>query len=73
MYIMPKISNVRDGIPNFVRDYLDLNDTDELRWDDGTQAGMRFCRLLKRDYNVTGYVDLPTEQVTPEETTQKKG
>jgi hypothetical protein len=38
MYIMPKISKVRDGIPNFVRDYVDLNDTDELQWDDGTQA-----------------------------------
>ena len=73
MYIMPKISKVRDGIPNFVRDYLDLNDTDELQWDDGTQAGVRFCRLLKRDHNVTGYVDLRTEQVTPEETTQNKG
>jgi hypothetical protein len=73
MYLMPKISKVRDGIPNFIRDYLDLNDTDELQWDDGTQVCVRFCRLLKRDYTVTGYVDLSTEQVTPEETTQKKG
>jgi hypothetical protein len=73
MYIMPKISKVRDGIPNFVRDYLDLNDTDELQCDDGTQASVRLCRLLKRDHNVTGYVDLPTEQVTPEKTTQEKG
>ena len=73
MYLMLKISKVRDRIPNFVRDYVDLNDTDELQCDDGTQAGVRFCRLLKRDHNVTGYVDLRTEQVTPEETTQKKG
>ena len=73
MYLILKISKVRDRIPNFVRDHVDLNDTDELQWDDGTQAGVRFCRLLKRDHNITGYVDLPTEQVTPEKTTQEKG
>ncbi len=69
---MAEFSTVSQGIPTFVRDYLNLKDNDELQWDRGVKGNIKYYRLLKRDYNVTGYVDLPTEQVTSEETTQKK-
>ena len=52
---MPKISKVSDRIPKFVRDYLNLKDSDELQWDQGAEGNVRFFKFLKRDYNVTGY------------------
>jgi hypothetical protein len=55
MNTMPKISKVSDRIPKFVRDYLNLKDSDELQWDQGAEGNVRFFKFLKRDYNVTGY------------------
>jgi hypothetical protein len=61
---MTEFSRVREGIPSFVRDYLDLKDNDELHWDQGVEGNIKYYRLLKRDYNVTGSIDFPTEEKT---------
>ena len=63
MNTMPKISKVSDRIPKFVRDYLNLKDSDELQWDQGAEGNVRFFRLLKRGYNATtGRIDLPIDE-----------
>ena len=42
MNTMPKISKVSDRIPKFVRDYLNLKDSDELQWDQDAEGNVRF-------------------------------
>jgi hypothetical protein len=59
---MAEFSTVSQGIPRFVRNYLNLKDNDELQWDQDADGNVRFYRLIKRDYNVTGRIDLPTDE-----------
>jgi hypothetical protein len=46
---MVRVSKVNDGIPTFVKEYLDLKDMDELIWDENIQDGVRFFRVIKKN------------------------
>ncbi len=50
---MVRISKIKDGIPAFVKDYLELKDTDDLIWDENLQDGVKFLRVIKKDANAT--------------------
>jgi hypothetical protein len=45
---MVRVSKVNNGIPTFVKEYLDLKDIDELVWDENVQDGVRFFRVIKK-------------------------
>ena len=46
---MVRVSKVNEGIPTFVKEYLDLKDRDELIWDENIQDGVKlFFELLRR-------------------------
>ncbi|HEY7570832.1 MAG TPA: hypothetical protein VH796_05640 [Nitrososphaeraceae archaeon] len=50
---MVRISKIKDGIPAFVKDYLELKDTDDLIWDENLQDGVKFFRVIKKDADAT--------------------
>ena len=71
---MAEFSRVREGIPRFVREYLNLKDNDQLQWDQGAEGNVGFYRLIKKDYNVTPSIEIPTPPAIEkdEEEIQKK-
>jgi hypothetical protein len=71
---MAEFSRVREGIPRFVREYLNLKDNHQLQWDQGAEGNVGFYRLIKKDYNVTSSIEIPTPPAIEkdEEEIQKK-
>jgi hypothetical protein len=63
---MTEFSKVNVGIPKFVKDYLSLKDNDEPHWDQDAEGNVKYYRLLKRDYTITGRIDLPTDKLAKE-------
>jgi hypothetical protein len=45
---MAEFSRAREGIPRFVREYLNLKDNDQLQWDQGAEGNVGFYRLIKK-------------------------
>ena len=50
---MVRVSKVKEGIPAFVKDYLELKDTNDLIWDENIQDGVKFFRVIKKDPNAS--------------------
>ena len=48
---MVRVSKINEGIPMFVKEYLDLKDTDDLIWDENIEDGVRFFRVIKKNPN----------------------
>jgi hypothetical protein len=52
---MVRISKIKEGIPTFVKEYLELRDTDDLIWDENIQDGVRFFRVIKKNPNSSSF------------------
>ena len=62
---MTEFSRV-NRIPQFVRNHLNLKDNDHLQWDQGAEGNVRYYRLIKKDDNTTGRIELPTDKLAKE-------
>ena len=69
---MSEFSTLSQRIPKFVKKYLNLKHNDEVHWDRGVKNNVEYYRLLKKDYNRTGRIELPRPPAIEKEEVQKK-
>jgi hypothetical protein len=69
---MSEFSTLSQRIPTFVKKYLNLKHNDEVHWDRGVKNNVKYYRLIKKDYNTTGRIDLPRPPAIEKEEVKKK-
>ena len=69
---MSEFSTLSQRIPTFVKKYLNLKHNDEVHWDRGVKNNVKYYRLIKKDYNTTGRIELPRPPAIEKEEVQKK-